>query len=110
MVRFLYTAHDTPYSENESLYLFHHHLIVTFILTALLLILLSSHTVDYVLVYVGHVDFNINENEVDAVRWVDEETLKSMLANGLLLTDSSHSFLPFLFHYIVFYFFLFHRA
>ena len=41
-------------------------------------------TVDYVLVFVGHVDVHVNKNEVDAVQWVDQDALKKMLQNGLL--------------------------
>lgn len=43
-------------------------------------------TVDYVLVFVGHVESHVNPNEVDAVQWVDQAALKTMLQNGLLFS------------------------
>ena len=57
-------------------------------------------TVDYVLVFVGHVESHVNPNEVDAVQWVDQAALKTMLQNGLLFSLFCHAYrgvhMPFL--------------
>lgn len=79
VVRFAYCAHDKPYSENESLLLS-----VAFLFCWAFFSLFVVSTVDYVLVFVGHVDVHVNKNEVDAVQWVDQDALKKMLQNGLL--------------------------
>lgn len=53
---------------------------------------LCACTVDYVLVFVGHVDCHVNTNEVDAVQWVDQAALKTMLQKGLLQSTVSFFF------------------
>ncbi|OLY82336.1 Isopentenyl-diphosphate Delta-isomerase 1 [Smittium mucronatum] len=52
-----------------------------------------EHEIDYILFYKGHVDLNVNPNEVRSYRYVSQSELKQMFADSVSSKDSEHPIL-----------------